>query len=222
MKGAEWASKSTRDIDFDSKARTVIPRLVRIDHWSRLWEYPWALEHGNLFKDGREVVLDAAGGDGILQVLLADHCSMVVNLDSDRAALLRAMERYSDIPCFKRVRLTLGDLGDIRFPDGFFDNVFSLSVLEHTGKDHGIILEELVRVLRPGGRLVVTMDVAPNARHNHAISDAELSYILRRFGIVCPPQPADILTHVFAEDNPRQDEPKVVQLRVLGFWWDKE
>ena len=48
------------------------------------------------------------------------------------------------------------------FPDQYFDIVTSVSVLEHTipGNDR-IILDEIARVLKPNGHLLITFDVSP-------------------------------------------------------------
>ena len=49
-----------------------------------------------------------------------------------------------------------GDAARLPFPDGAFDTVIASEVLEHVWDDEGV-LAELVRVLRPGGRLAVTV-----------------------------------------------------------------
>jgi SAM-dependent methyltransferase len=46
------------------------------------------------------------------------------------------------------------------FPDAHFDRVFCLSVIEHIPHDQWpACMREFERVLRPGGRLVITMDM---------------------------------------------------------------
>ncbi len=51
-----------------------------------------------------------------------------------------------------------GDGGRLPFPDGSFEIVTLLNVLEHV-PDYGSVLSEAVRVLRPGGRLIF---ICPN------------------------------------------------------------
>jgi SAM-dependent methyltransferase len=44
--------------------------------------------------------------------------------------------------------------------DGFFDRVFCLSVIEHVPRElWPACMKEMARVLKPGGRLVMTMDM---------------------------------------------------------------
>ena len=49
-----------------------------------------------------------------------------------------------------------GDLFKLPFPDGFFDRVLIAEVMEHFYEDEKA-LTELVRVLKPGGKLAVTV-----------------------------------------------------------------
>ena len=47
-----------------------------------------------------------------------------------------------------------GDLGALPFPSGYFDMVISRSVVEHL-EDPPRVFREFVRVLRPGGKVIV-------------------------------------------------------------------
>jgi SAM-dependent methyltransferase len=55
------------------------------------------------------------------------------------------------------IRLEPGDITATRFPDGHFDAVTCLSVIEH-GVDLDAYFREMARVLRPGGVLVTSTD----------------------------------------------------------------
>jgi SAM-dependent methyltransferase len=63
-----------------------------------------------------------------------------------------------------------GDAHRLPFADGSLDLVTALDVLEHLQDDHGAA-RELHRVLRPGGRLVVTVPVDPRlwSAHDEAV-----------------------------------------------------
>lgn len=51
---------------------------------------------------------------------------------------------------------TAGPADDVPYPTGFFDGVLLLDVLEHV-PDEQTVIDEVARVLRPGGRLVLTV-----------------------------------------------------------------
>ena len=65
------------------------------------------------------------------------------------------------------------DTGDIQ--DDYFDAVFALNVLDHV-MDPKIMLLEIVRVLKPGGRLFLMVDIdrPPDAMHPHKIDSGWL------------------------------------------------
>jgi len=64
-----------------------------------------------------------------------------------------------------RVRLLKGELHELGLPDGGFDKIICTEVLEHVA-DPESILAEMSRLLRPGGRAVITF---PNDRLIHWI-----------------------------------------------------
>jgi SAM-dependent methyltransferase len=97
--------------------------------------------------------LDLGCGDGAIAALLADRMDahwVLVGLDPDGEELELAENRgvYQ--------RLDQSEGSSIPEPEGSFDFVFSNSVLEHVVAIEET-LAEISRVLRPGGRLVVTV-----------------------------------------------------------------
>lgn len=126
-------------------------------HWSRCFEYPWAIINGELETHHR--VLDAGGSLSLFQHVAARLCRELVNLDKDDQALgsLNFVNRkygsgVNILPVF-------GDITNLPFPDDSFDRVFCLSVLEDV-KEWSRAFDELYRVVVLGGQLVVTIDVA--------------------------------------------------------------
>jgi SAM-dependent methyltransferase len=51
---------------------------------------------------------------------------------------------------------TIGPAHSVPYPDEFFDGVLLLDVLEHV-PDERVVIDEIGRVLRPGGRLIVSV-----------------------------------------------------------------
>ena len=86
--------------------------------------------------------------------------SLVVALDMDGDALastdrmLRMMRAEGQAD--GRFAVLRGDANRLPFPDASFDRVICAETLEHIPTD-GVAIEELQRVLRPGGRLGVTV-----------------------------------------------------------------
>ncbi len=61
---------------------------------------------------------------------------------------------------------TCGSADSVPYPDGFFDGIVMLDVLEHVPREEPVI-DELARVLRPGGRLILSVP------HRGALSRAD-------------------------------------------------
>jgi SAM-dependent methyltransferase len=102
-------------------------------------------------------LFDEASGTGLLPVL-AGACGAVYGIDhaENTAALGRARH--------PAVRATVADVRVLPFASGVFDLVISNSTLDHFENRGDIArsLRELTRVLRPGGRLILTLDNPAN------------------------------------------------------------
>lgn len=219
MRNAVWAHDQLLSTDLKLLSDSLRTGLD-LGHWSRIFEYPWVLLNGNLQKS--DVVLDAAGGDGVLQVLLAAATRVVFNIDNSHKNLYRGAKRYSKNKAFRRVIHQLGDIRSLWIvPDHFFDKVVCVSVLEHLDPPEQA-LAELWRVLESGGRLLVTMDVAETIRYNHTIDEERARSILKEFQLKLPQPPKNILTQTFTEIDPQPGEPTEVTIRSLCFFCDKE
>lgn len=174
-------------------------------HWSRRFEYPWVLNNGN-FEDA--VVLDAAGGKGELAVQMAAKGAKVVCCDLDETGQIP----HPDVEYAK------GDISSLPFKKNTFHYVTCISVLEHTPNPEAI-LDELWRVLKPGGKLFVSLDVASNRRHNHTIDEKDAEGILTHMEMgKLPEMHNDVLIQGFPELDPKPWEHPQVCLRVLCFW----
>ena len=98
-------------------------------------------------------LLDIGTGTGQLLELLAPRVTTGIGLDASRAMLALARARLSR-PDLTHCSVRLGDMYRLPMPDGAFDHVVLQMVL-HYAEDPQAALAEAIRVLRPGGRLVV-------------------------------------------------------------------
>lgn len=123
--------------------------------------------------DGRRIV-DVGGGDGYWasRVRGAGSTAVAVDLDAGKLAWGR---RLRGAPL-----LVASDALELPFGDGSFDVVLSVCAIEHF-PDGGRALDEMVRVLAPGGEIVLSADSLtqssrwPDLRRGH-----ERRYDVRR------------------------------------------
>jgi SAM-dependent methyltransferase len=110
-------------------------------------------------------ILDAGCGSGPLFAALRDRGATVTGIDKSAGMLGLARRRLGD-----DADLQVAELGSpLPFPDDTFDDVTASLVL-HYLEDWGPALAELRRVLKPGGRLMVSVDhpFAENLWHREA------------------------------------------------------
>lgn len=109
-----------------------------------------------------ERVLDMGCGGGRHVFEMMRRGATVVALDQgwdelqDVAATCGAMHEAGELPDGDPGGPVQGDALRLPFPDDSFDRIVASEVLEHIPDDEAAIAE-LVRVLRPGGRIAVTV-----------------------------------------------------------------
>lgn len=105
-----------------------------------------------------ESVLQVDGGPGWLAEMMCQAGASVVMTDLSNVAVARAKARGVDA---RQCEIDTWPPSPLPFADGSFDVVVCDSQLEHRF-DPGHVLDEMARVLRPGGRLVLLL---PNTAH---------------------------------------------------------
>lgn len=162
-------------------------RMRQLEDW-----YWWfvarreaALRFTEDFRPRREPlrVLDAGCGTGALLDRLKDRAEIeLYGLDFSGQALAYTRQRG-------HARLVQGDLTRLPFPDGTFDVVTALDVVEHVREDEQA-LREVNRVLRPDGVLLVSVPAfrflwGPHdtaLQHFRRYTTGEMAALMRRTG----------------------------------------
>ncbi|MBK1786095.1 class I SAM-dependent methyltransferase [Prauserella cavernicola] len=131
------------------------------------------------------VVLEAGCGEGYGASLIAEHAARVLALDYDEQTTAHVKRRYP------RIDPVRGNLAFLPVAEGTIDVVANFQVIEHLWDQDGF-LAECARVLRPGGRLLVTTpnrltftpdsDTPLNPYHTRELAPSELDNLLRDSG----------------------------------------
>jgi 2-polyprenyl-3-methyl-5-hydroxy-6-metoxy-1,4-benzoquinol methylase len=170
-------------------------------YYEELWEHlPDDLEPPDLdvrlafMREGvrsGEHVLDLGSGEGTFTEWLARIGAAPLGAEVADAAVRRARAAHPELE-FRLVPID----GSLPLQDNSFDVVWATEVIEHVA-DTGRWLSEVRRVLKPGGRLLLTtpshgrLRVAlggierfsqPLGDHLHLYTRASLSQLLREFG----------------------------------------
>jgi ubiquinone/menaquinone biosynthesis C-methylase UbiE len=106
---------------------------------------------------GDERAVDVGTGAGALALALAPFVRDVVGVDRVPALLDLARERAAGVD---NVEFVQGDATALPFPDFSFDLAGTLRTIHHVHRPE-LVVAELTRVTRPGGRVLVVDQIAP-------------------------------------------------------------
>lgn len=165
------------------------------EHWARVWEFPAVTAAILDNSKAGDKVLES--GSGITQVpfWLTDAGLDVtgIDLDANLGARWDKVKIRSGKATFKP-----GDMLKIPFDNNVFDSAFSISAIEHTG-NAPVAVEEMVRVVKPGGVIAFTMDIEISSTDSVPLSDFHKvqDFLLKATTPVYPAKfvsPAELLT----------------------------
>ncbi|MCT2584975.1 class I SAM-dependent methyltransferase [Actinophytocola gossypii] len=160
----------------------TVPGIAEENYWFRRHEAAYRALRQHC---AGALVLEAGCGEGYGADLLAEDATLVVGLDYDALTAAHVARAYP------RVRALRGNLAALPVRDATVDVVANLQVIEHLWDQAGF-LRECHRVLRPGGRLLVTTpnrltfspgrDTPLNPFHTRELDPGELAGLIRDTG----------------------------------------
>ncbi len=153
------------------RLREVLANRARSENWvdqvagdmerhyspGRTWD---ALARALTFLIDAGDVLDVGSGDGLMAEILAPQVRSMICLDVNPRVVEAARSR---LMAFPQVRVDQGDMHDLPVADAAVDCVLCFQVLPYSDRPDQVFAEA-ARVLRPGGRLLLTT----LANHRHA------------------------------------------------------
>ena len=218
-----------------------------LHHWSRRWEYPYVFQQLAGWMEKKQAaglpagdapaagaaasatpgassggagrILDAGSGLTFFPHFIAQQSAVASVECCDRDPAMARDAAQLRPPASARVRYSTQDLAALTYADEAFDCTYCISVLEHT-TERDRIVDEFARTLRPGGLLVVTIDVSLDGRAEIPREEAAaLMRALERrfealdaFGPAVVQPPPDVLT----TRNVGQVAPELVPPRTYA------
>ena len=122
------------------------------------------------------LILDVATGTGRLPLIMARNAKFsgrVIGLDASRRMLKMARKKVSAEHFEQFISLTRGDAQELPYADDSFDVVTCLEALEFL-PDQRTALAEMIRVLRTGGLLLVSIRIDTRWMPNRTWSEATM------------------------------------------------
>lgn len=164
--------------DLPLTGERTVPGLAEENYWFRRHEVVYE-QMADRCAD--RDVLEAGCGEGYGANLIADVARRVIGLDYDETTVAHVRARYP------RVDMRHGNLAELPLADGAVDVVVNFQVIEHLW-DQGQFVRECLRVLRPGGCLLMSTpnritfspgrDTPINPFHTRELNAAELTDLL--------------------------------------------
>ncbi len=227
-------SKQSEFLNYQDEFRSKEYKWPRdpLHTWSRLWEYPYVYHHLQRIQEQRLneklKVLDFGSGVTFFPFSLAQLGYDVICADIDPVCAV-------DIPAAaKIVQHTPGSVNVALIKNGVIpvesasqDVVYCISVLEHI-PDFESTIEEMARVLKPDGQLILTVDIDLRGNFELGVDEFErLQIMLDKYFTKKLPErpvhPSNLLTTVNSPYHMKSGSPlfpvkQLIKSALQGRW----
>jgi len=186
---------------------------------TRAWEYPWAILNSDISLNTK--ILDVGSGHSLFPLYLAQKSRNVDSMDTDEKQMKILCPALADILKLK-VNYFVDDAVSLSAKDNTYDYVFCLSVLEHleeetingmpvnkhTNKLDRTAIREFLRVVKPGGKVILTLDYANELISRRSFSFEYTKDLIEEFQ-------ANLLKPFHTYDDIRFSKEKEMEMRKL-------
>lgn len=138
--------------------------------------------------NSEQFILDVGCGGGWAANYYQDKNNRLVSMDIAKKNVINAYKNYS----FENHAAVCADVLNLPFKENSFDYIFSSEVIEHV-PDPTLFIKNLLRVLKPGGKLIITCpydeklefhlcvhcnNLTPKHAHLHTFNEINIKEIL--------------------------------------------
>lgn len=140
--------------------------------------------------NGSKRILDLGCGTGDLTFQItsnAPHNASIYGLDFNSEMLEKAKEKATSLPESKRPTFIVGDAASLPFPNNYFDSIGTAFTLRNLACQDMLTekyLPECLRVLAPGGILVILETSQPNSKVIRWFYHLYLNSMVRGLGLL--------------------------------------
>lgn len=192
----------------------TVPGIWHENYWFRRHEVVY--RHIATLVEAKDV-LEAGCGEGYGARLLAGHAGSINALDYDDYATAHVRRAYPDLPVVR------ANLVRLPYADASFDVVVSLQTIEHLW-DQAAFVAECARVLRSGGRMIIstpnTLTFPPgNIYHPNELTPTQLRQLVSAVATI---ESYDGLSHGADLLQWEQEHGSIVDQQIAGPYddWD--
>lgn len=139
----------------------IVPTIWMMRNPFKIHEFREVLKGASVGSD--HSILDLGCGSGFQTQVLARRCRHALGLDVAPGQIERAKQFLRNSCVEERVEFLCSRLEEAGLPAASFDRVFSFCVLEHI-PNLSVVLRELVRLLKPGGEMHLSVDALSSIR----------------------------------------------------------
>ncbi len=158
------------------KARIDAIRFLMGIGYERAIEYPWIFNALQIDSSNR--VIDIGSGTSVFPLYVHGTTGAAVHcMDFDRSVLRLAdyARKCGFDESLRNETLVIRQVDGfpLPYPDGYFDRLSCISTIEHSPNDSDTAcMQELIRLVKPGGRLAFSVPIAP--RHQDVFVNADV------------------------------------------------
>ena len=134
-----------------------------------------------------ETIMDICTGTGDLALRIAKAVNSgkkIIALDFSQPMLDQAQKKSSK-KNISNIDFILGDVGDLPYPDNSMDSIgigFAFRNLTYKNPKTDLYLKEIYRVIKPGGRFVITETSQPKSKFIRSLYHTYMKQVVGKLG----------------------------------------